>query len=47
MWEKLPYVSIEHIDVESCMGEYVELQIDILVSVHSSFLEKNDVQGAI
>ena len=36
---KLPWVSR---DVESWITEYVELQVDFLVTMHPSIFEKND-----
>ena len=44
--EKLPWVSREHTDVASWIREYVELQVNVLVSLHPSVFKKNDRQGA-
>ena len=45
-WEKLPWASREHTDVESWIREYVELQVNVLVSSHPSVLKEDDRQGA-
>ena len=40
--EKLPWVSREDINVTASIREYVELQVDFLLSVHPSVFKKND-----
>ena len=38
---RLPWVSREHTDVTSSIREYVELQVDFLLSVHPSVFKKD------
>ena len=45
-WEKLPWVSREHMDVNFCFRGYAELWVGFLLTMHYSDFEKNNWQGA-